>query len=86
MIAALSYVVSFVTALGCAILLTRAWRRTRVTLLFWSALCFWGLAFANALVFVDLQLVPQYDLYGIRLAAGLLSVCVLLYGMVWDSR
>lgn len=84
--AVLSYVISFATALGCAVLLTRAWRRTRVRLLFWSALCFWGLACANGFVFVDLQLTPQWDLYGVRLAAGLVSVCVLLYGMVWDSR
>ena len=86
MIAAVSYTVSFMTALVCAVLLTRAWRRTRVRLLFWSALCFWGLAVTNGLAFVDLHLVPQHDLFVLRLATGFVSVCVLLYGMVWDSR
>ena len=83
---ALAYILCFVTALSCATLLTRAYRSSRSRLLFWSALCFWGLALTNALVFVDLVVLPERDLYEIRLAIGLLSVCVLLYGMVWESQ
>jgi ABC-type spermidine/putrescine transport system permease subunit I len=85
-VAAISYSLCFLTALACAWLLTRAYRSGRSRLLFWSALCFWGLSVTNALAFVDLVVVPERDLYWMRLITGLLSVSVLLYGMVWESR
>ena len=84
--AAASYVLCFVTAVACALLLSRAYRHTQSRLLFWSALCFWGLSVTNALVFVDLVLVPDRDLYGARLATGFVSVALLLYGMVWEAK
>jgi hypothetical protein len=84
--AALSYALCVLTAFACAVLLTRAWRAGRARLLFWSALCFWGLSLTNALVFVDLVIVPDLDLYGLRLVSALVSVGVLLIGMVWESR
>ena len=83
---AFSYGLCFVTALACATLLTRACRSSRQRLLFWSALCFWGLSLSNALAFVDLVVVPGRDLYWLRLATGLVSMIVLLFGMVWESR
>jgi hypothetical protein len=84
--AAASYVLCLVTALACAWLLSRAYRQTRSRLLFWSALCFWGLSVTNALVFVDLVIVPDLNLYGARLATGLVSLTLLLYGMVWEAK
>ena len=84
--AASSYGLCIVTALACALLLSRAWRATHSRLLFWSALCFWGLSATNMIVFVDLVIFPERDLYGLRLATGLLSISVLLFGMVWDSK
>jgi Family of unknown function (DUF5985) len=83
---ATTYVLCLLTAMGCAILLTRGYRTSRTRLLFWSALCFWGQSLANALAIVDLVIVPDRDLYWMRLAAGLASMAVLLYGMVWESR
>jgi hypothetical protein len=83
---AIAYGLSFFTALACAVLLSRAYRSSRAPLIFWSALCFWGLSLTNALVFVDLVLVPERDLYPLRLGAGLSSIAVLLFGMVWESR
>lgn len=84
--AGFAYTLCFATAFACAVLLTRAYRTSRFPLLFWSALCFWGLAVANALTFVDLFVFPERDLYWMRLTAGLVSVSVLVYGMVWESR
>jgi hypothetical protein len=81
-----AYLVSFGTALCCAVLLTRAAGRGGARLLFWSGLCFWGLSLTNALAIVDLYVVPEIDLLWIRLLTGLASVGVLLYGMVWSSR
>ena len=84
--AAASYVLCLVTAVACALLLGRAYRQTGSRLLFWSALCFWGPSMTNALVFVDLVLVPDRNLYGARLATGVVSIAVLLYGMVWEAK
>ncbi len=84
--AAVSYSLCVLTALACAILLTRAYRTGRSRLLFWSALCFWGLTLTNALAFADILVFPAHDLYGARLATGLLSMTVLMFGLVWESR
>jgi Family of unknown function (DUF5985) len=82
-----AYAMCIVTALACAVLLTRAYRASRFRLLFWSALCFWGLSVANALILVDLRFTgPDIDLYWVRLTAGVLSMGLLVYGLVWESR
>jgi hypothetical protein len=85
-VASLSYSLCVLTALACAVLLTRAYRTSRSSLLFWSALCFWGLTLTNALAFVDILILPERDLYASRLVTGLLSVTVLLFGMIWERR
>ena len=84
--AAVSYSLCVLTALACAVLLSRAYRSGRSSLLFWSALCFWGLTLTNALAFIDILVFPERDLYAIRLVTGLLSANVLLFGMVWERR
>jgi hypothetical protein len=82
---AFAYGLCLVTALSCAVLLTRAYRSSGFRLLFWSAVCFWGLTFTNLITVVDLFVIPGRDLYGLRLASGLVSALVLLYGMVWTA-
>jgi hypothetical protein len=84
--ATVAYGLCILTALLCAVLLTRGYRGSGFRLLFWSALCFWGLTVANILIIVDLLLTPGTDLYWIRLAAGAISMAVLVYGLIWDSR
>lgn len=69
----------------CAFLLLRAFTRVRKRLLLWSGLCFGGLAISNALVFVDLAVVPHLDLYGLRLGVAAVSLLVLVYGMLFES-
>jgi hypothetical protein len=84
--ATVAYALCIVTALGCALLLTRAYRASGFRLLFWSALCFWGLSVANLLIVVDLWLTPGLNLYWVRLAAGAVSMALLVYGLIWESR
>ncbi|MEP7314626.1 MAG: DUF5985 family protein [Pseudomonadota bacterium] len=81
-----SLVGAFVAAL-CAVLLLRAYFKTRKRLLLWSGLCFAGLTASNALVIVDLQVFPTaLDLYPYRLAIGAIFMLVLVFGLVWDSE
>ena len=69
----------------CAFLLLRAYARVRQRLLLWSGLCFAGLAVSNAILFVDLTLVPSVTLYTWRLAVAAASMLLLLYGLIFES-
>jgi hypothetical protein len=48
--------------------------------------CFVGLALSNLLLFVDLVLVPNLDLYRWRLIAAAVAMGFLLYGLIWESN
>jgi hypothetical protein len=72
------------TSIACAWLLFRGYRRSGARLLFWSALCFSGLALNHALLLVDLYVVPDVDLFYLRTAAALAAIGVMIHGLVWD--
>ncbi|HUB10810.1 MAG TPA: DUF5985 family protein [Acetobacteraceae bacterium] len=80
------YILCFLTSAACALLLLTSYRRQREPLLLWSALCFCLLALNNALVFIDIILLPDIDLLPLRQSAELFAVGVLLYGFVWESE
>ena len=82
----LIYSLCALTALICAVLLLRAYRKTRYRLLLSGGLCFIGLTLNNALVIVDRFVVPYVDLSTWRLVLALGALLVLLYGLVWDSE
>lgn len=84
--AALIYGLCALAALLCSALLLRAYCRSRYRLLFWGGLCFAGLTLTQLLVIVDLLLIPQVDLYTLRLATALLSMLILLYGSIWEAE
>lgn len=78
------YFLCFVSSGLCAYLLVTAFNRRGEKLLLWSALCFCFLALNNFLVFIDLILLPNIDLTGLRLLTSLAAVAILLYGFVWE--
>jgi hypothetical protein len=80
------YVLCAVTSVICAALLYRGYAATRTRLLFWSSLCFLALALNNALLLVDLYVLPATNLAATRGAVALLGLMVLLYGLVQESR
>ncbi|HEY6455270.1 MAG TPA: DUF5985 family protein [Steroidobacteraceae bacterium] len=80
------YALCALTSMLCAALLFRGYRANRTRLLFWSSLCFAGLALNNVLLFADLVLLPNIDLFFWRSAAALLGMSILLYGLIWESR
>lgn len=79
------YLLCSITSLGCAILLMRAYFKNRTRLLFWSSLCFIGIALNNILLSIDFSLGPNYDLSSIRAVAALLGMGVMMYGLIWDT-
>jgi len=80
------YILGTLTSLLCAILLFRGYFQSRMRLLLWSGLCFVGLTASNALLFIDLVLLPtSVDLYLLRLSTAAVAMLLMLYGLVWES-
>lgn len=80
------YSLCALTSVVCATLLLRGYVRSRTPLLFWSSLCFVGLALNNVLLVVDLIVVPTTDLSILRSGVALVAVSALLYGLVWERQ
>ncbi len=86
MIASVVYALCALTSITCAVLLLRSYAHRPMKLLFWSGLCFIGLALNNILLFVDLVIVRDVDLRLWRDLSALGGVSVLVYGLVWETR
>jgi hypothetical protein len=80
------YLLCAATSITCATLLLRGYRASRTRLLFWATLCFLGLALNNILLFVDLIMLPDIDLFWWRTLPALLGITILLYGLIWEFR
>jgi len=77
---------AILTCLSCTGLLFREYRRRRIRLLLWSALCFVGLTINNLLLFADAVSEPTVDLRLYRLLAALAGMLFLLYGFIGDRE
>jgi hypothetical protein len=86
MFANVVYILCAATSGFCAILLYRGFRSSGVRLLFWSALCFFGLALNNVLLIIDIRVVPSVDLSTWRLVPAVVGVALLLYGLIWETK
>jgi len=53
-------------------------------MLFWSSLCFFGLAIDNFLLYVDVVAIPNIDLSHAPKIAGVISIMLLNFGLIWD--
>jgi hypothetical protein len=79
------YILCGLVSLICTVLLMRAYAQSRMRLLLWSGLCFLGLTISNLLVFVDLSILPQIDLYLVRLTTAAIAMLILLFGLIWEG-
>jgi len=80
------YILCGVTSILCAVLLLRGYRASRARLLFWASLCFIGFALENVILFVDIVLLPQTDLFWWRTLTALAGLIVLLYGLIREAQ
>jgi hypothetical protein len=80
------YALCATTCLACALLLGRAYVRSRQRLLFWSTICFSALFINNLLTFIDLIVVPDIDLRALRSLFGITGVGALAFGLIWEAR
>lgn len=80
------YILGTVVTFLCFVLLLRAYLQVRKRLLLWSAICFLGLSASNALVYVDLVIFPEIDLYPARLVTAAVAMLVLMFGLIWEGN
>jgi hypothetical protein len=80
------YVLCALTSLGCAALLFRGYWNTRTGLLFWASICFAGLAANNALLFLDLVVLPDVDLSLARGVTALVPILLFVWGLIGVDR
>ena len=80
------YFLCALTSVLCAATLYRGYRIHRTMLLFWSSLCFAGLALNNILTFVDLVIIPGIDFSVWRSGIAIISMAVLIYGLLWEWK
>lgn len=85
MLADAIYILCALTSILCTALLVRGYRRTRSRLLFWSALCFVGLALNNILLVIDERMLLEADLHIWRALPAVGGVLLLVYGLVWET-
>jgi hypothetical protein len=69
-----------------AALVLRAFLATRQRLLFWTGVCFAGLAANNLILFIDKVVAPEVDLSVWRSLPALLGLGALLYGLIWETE
>lgn len=86
MIAGTVYVVGILVTLLCGALLFRGYVRGKRRLLLWSAVCFFGLSISNLLLFLDLVVFPEVNLYSWRLLTAAVAMMLLLYGLIWEGE
>ncbi|MGE0627643.1 MAG: DUF5985 family protein [Hyphomicrobiaceae bacterium] len=84
--AGIVYFLCALGAAGCAILLLHSYKRSRYRLLLWSGLCFTGLTLNNLLLVLDKLVVQDFDMSMWRSGVTLVSMCILLFGLVWDTE
>lgn len=80
------YLLCAATSILCGVLLLRGYHVSKTHLLFWAGLCFLGLAINNVMLFIDLIVLPQVDLFWWRTGPALAGMAILLYGLISESR
>ncbi len=85
----LVYILCTITSLVCTGMLFRGYKVSGFRLLLWSSLCFAALTVENVMLYLDLVVfkdIEEITLVVWRKVPGLVGICLLLYGLVWDSK
>ena len=84
--AELIYGLCTLLSLAIAVMLWRQHRRVPTRMIYWTALCFTGLALSNLVLVLDKLVVPEFDLRILRHSLSLLSIGLLLFGLIYEDE
>lgn len=84
--ASIVFIACTLTSAVCVVLLLRGYLRTRQRLLFWSTIAFACLCINNALLYMDVVLLPNVDLSLIRVLPAFAGVAALCYGLIMEEH
>jgi hypothetical protein len=82
--AAVVYILCFLTSALCALLLIRAYFASKRRFLLMCALSFVLITANNFMVFADLVLLPDGTLVGPRQFVLIIAIGVMIYGFMWE--
>jgi hypothetical protein len=80
------YVLCALLSATCAALLLRQHRQSATPLTFWSGVGFAGLAASNALLVLDLVILPSIDMAVLRSGISLVAVLAILFGFIMQTH
>lgn len=80
------YVLCLATSTVCAVLLLRAYLRSRARLLLWTALSFTFLSINNLFLVADMVLFKETNLWTLRQIPAVAAIAILLYGFIWEAE
>lgn len=80
------YLLCAATSIVCGVLLLRGYHLSGTRLLFWASFCFLGLAINNVMLFMDLIVFREIDLFWWRTVPAIGGMVILLYGLICESR
>jgi hypothetical protein len=84
--AGIVYILCALTSLLCAVLLYRAYSRSKLRFLFWCSFGFWGFTFNNVLLFIDLIIFPEINyIINIRTLPAVFGMVVMIYGLIMEE-
>lgn len=84
--AAIVYLLCTLSSILCTYLVFRTYRASGARFLLSCTIGFSGLAVANAILFIDLLLVPGVDMLVYRQLTTFISLLALVWGFVWETR
>lgn len=84
MITTVLVLLCFAVSAACAILLLRAWRRTKLRLLMFSGLGFSGIALNNLLLVVDASAVSDLSIW--RETPTLVGLGIFIWGLIGERH
>lgn len=82
---AIVYLLCFLTSFACAAFLFKGYRGSKSKLLFWSCFGFLGFAVNNAILMIDMIIIPEFDLSVFRTLPTAIGMTLLAYGLISES-
>lgn len=84
--AAAVYLLCALTSILCAVMLLKAFRKSKARLLFWTCIGFAGIAINNILLVVDMIVFPEITtILDWRTLPAVICMTIMIYGLIIEE-